>query len=123
MEVVSGPEFLVGAGGAQFAMADGTVRFLSSRADPEVLTAVRRRSLATLRAAIEPVAPAVLGRLITTWQGVTRRRRGLDAVPLAPAPVLVELRAVDDLEDVEKAECRHGRLLQWKSGIAFSTVW
>jgi ATP-dependent Lhr-like helicase len=48
--------------------------------DPGVLSAVRRRSLARLRAAVEPVAPAVLGRLITTWQGVTRRRRGLDSL-------------------------------------------
>ena len=48
--------------------------------DPGVLSAVRRRSLATLRAAVEPVAPTVLGRLVTTWQGVTRRRRGLDAL-------------------------------------------
>ena len=48
--------------------------------DPDVLTAIRRRSLARLRAEVEPVAPAVLGRLITTWQGVTARRRGLDAL-------------------------------------------
>src|SRR5262245_40886222 len=48
--------------------------------DPGVLAAVRRGSLARLRAAVEPVAPTVLGRLITTWQGVTARRRGLDAV-------------------------------------------
>jgi ATP-dependent Lhr-like helicase len=48
--------------------------------DPGVLGAVRRRSLARLRAAVEPVAPAALGRLITTWQGVTRRRRGLDTL-------------------------------------------
>src|SRR5262245_18265734 len=48
--------------------------------DPGVLSAVRRRSLAKLRAAVEPVAPAVLGRLIATWQGVAARRRGLDAL-------------------------------------------
>ena len=45
-----------------------------------MLSAVRRRSLARLRAAVEPVAPVVLGRLITTWQGVIPRRRGLDAL-------------------------------------------
>ncbi len=48
--------------------------------DPDVLSAIRRRSLARLRAEVEPVAPAVLGRLVTTWQGVTHRRRGLDAL-------------------------------------------
>jgi ATP-dependent helicase Lhr and Lhr-like helicase len=48
--------------------------------DPGVLAALRRRSLAKLRAEVEPVAPAVLGRLITTWQGVINRRRGLDAL-------------------------------------------
>jgi ATP-dependent Lhr-like helicase len=48
--------------------------------DPGILAAVRRRSLARLRAEVEPVAPAALGRLVTAWQGVSRRRRGLDAV-------------------------------------------
>jgi ATP-dependent Lhr-like helicase len=45
-----------------------------------VLRTLRRRSLARLRHEIEPVEPAVLGRLITAWQGVTRRRHGLDAL-------------------------------------------
>ncbi|MFN8060295.1 MAG: crosslink repair DNA glycosylase YcaQ family protein [Vicinamibacterales bacterium] len=48
--------------------------------DPGVLTHVRRRSLARLRREIEPVDPNVLGRLLTTWQGVVRPRRGLDAL-------------------------------------------
>jgi ATP-dependent Lhr-like helicase len=48
--------------------------------DPDVLALLRRRSLARLRAEVEAVPPAVLGRLITTWQGVARRRRGLDAL-------------------------------------------
>jgi ATP-dependent Lhr-like helicase len=48
--------------------------------DPDVLQTVRRRSLAKLRREVEPVEPAVLGRLITTWQGVVRRRAGLDAL-------------------------------------------
>ena len=45
-----------------------------------VLTAVRRRSLAKLRHEVEPVELPVLGRLLTQWQGVTRPRRGLDAL-------------------------------------------
>jgi ATP-dependent Lhr-like helicase len=48
--------------------------------DPDVLQTIRRRSLARLRHQVEPVEPAVLGRLVTTWQGVVRRRTGLDAL-------------------------------------------
>ena len=48
--------------------------------DPDVLQSVRRRSLARLRKEVEPVDPAVFGRLITSWQGVSRPRGGLDAL-------------------------------------------
>ena len=48
--------------------------------DAEVLQSIRRRSLASLRKEVEPVDPPVLGRLITSWQGVVRRRLGLDAL-------------------------------------------
>jgi ATP-dependent Lhr-like helicase len=48
--------------------------------DPDLLQSVRRRSLAKLRKEVEPVDPAVLGRLVTTWQGTVRRRVGLDAL-------------------------------------------
>jgi len=48
--------------------------------DPEVLRALRRRSLARLREEVEPVEPPALVRVLTGWQGVTRPRRGLDAV-------------------------------------------
>ena len=48
--------------------------------DPDVLQSMRRRSLAKLRKEVEPVDPPVLGRLITSWQGVVRRRSGLDAL-------------------------------------------
>jgi ATP-dependent helicase Lhr and Lhr-like helicase len=48
--------------------------------DADVLQTVRRRSLARLRREVEPVDPAVLGRLVTTWQGVVRPRGGLDAL-------------------------------------------
>ena len=48
--------------------------------DPDVLQTIRRRSLAKLRHQVEPVEPAVLGRLVTTWQGLVRRRVGLDAL-------------------------------------------
>ncbi len=48
--------------------------------DPDILQSIRRRSLAKLRKEVEPVEPAVLGRLVTAWQGLVRRRRGLDAL-------------------------------------------
>jgi ATP-dependent helicase Lhr and Lhr-like helicase len=48
--------------------------------DAENLGAIRRRSLARLRKQVEPVEPHALGRLLTSWQGVTRPRRGLDAL-------------------------------------------
>jgi ATP-dependent helicase Lhr and Lhr-like helicase len=46
----------------------------------DVLKTVRRRSLAKLRKEAEPVDPPVLARLFTNWQGVVRKRRGLDAL-------------------------------------------
>jgi ATP-dependent Lhr-like helicase len=48
--------------------------------DAGVLRMLRRRSLARLRHEIEPVDQAVLGRFLTAWQGVSRRRHGADAL-------------------------------------------
>ena len=48
--------------------------------DPEILQTVRRRSLAKLRKEVEPVDGPVLARLATSWQGLVRRRTGLDAL-------------------------------------------
>ncbi len=48
--------------------------------DPDALQSIRRRSLARLRKQVEPVDPAVFGRLLTAWQGVVRPRLGLDAL-------------------------------------------
>ena len=48
--------------------------------DAGVLRQLRRRSLAKLRREVEPVDQAVAGRLVTTWQGLTRRRHGSDAL-------------------------------------------
>ena len=47
--------------------------------DADVLARARRRSLARLRKEIEPVEPAAFGRLLTSWHGVAKKRRGLDA--------------------------------------------
>ncbi len=59
--------------------------------DADVLRVLRRRSLASLRADVEPVAPRDLARFLPTWQGVgtglRSRLRGVDGV----------LRAVEQL--------------------------
>ncbi|WP_188784923.1 ATP-dependent helicase [Nocardioides phosphati] len=54
--------------------------------DAEVLRRLRRRSLARLRAEVEPVDPEALGRFLPHWQGVTRIKgalRGVDGVVAA----------------------------------------
>ncbi|WP_132125570.1 ATP-dependent helicase [Actinocrispum wychmicini] len=43
--------------------------------DSEVLRRLRRASLARLRAEVEPVEPAALGRFLPSWHGVGRRLR------------------------------------------------
>ena len=43
--------------------------------DADVLRRVRRASLAKLRAEVEPVEPAALGRFLPTWHGVGKRLR------------------------------------------------
>jgi ATP-dependent Lhr-like helicase len=56
---------------------DGTQR---EWCDNEVLRIIRHRSLAKLRHEVEPVEPPALARLMTSWQGVAKKRRGLDAL-------------------------------------------
>lgn len=55
----------------------GTAR---EHCDAEVLRTIKRRSLAKLRKAVEPVSQAALGRFLVHWQGIDRRRRGADAI-------------------------------------------
>jgi ATP-dependent Lhr-like helicase len=61
--------------------------------DRESLDAIRRKSLAKLRRAVEPVGPGAFARFLLHWQGVPRSRRGreglLDVVgELAGCPLL-----------------------------------
>jgi ATP-dependent helicase Lhr and Lhr-like helicase len=75
--------------------------------DREVLRRLKRRSLAALRAEVEPVDPAALGRFLPAWQQVraatgTAGRRGLDALvesvaQLQGAPVPASVLEVDVL--------------------------
>jgi ATP-dependent helicase Lhr and Lhr-like helicase len=48
--------------------------------DPEILQQIRRKSLARLRREVEPVEQRAFARFTSRWQGVTVRRRGLDAL-------------------------------------------
>ena len=48
--------------------------------DTEVLRGIRQRSLAKLRKEVEPVEPRALARLMAAWQGISKKRRGLDAL-------------------------------------------
>jgi ATP-dependent helicase Lhr and Lhr-like helicase len=48
--------------------------------DNEVLRIIRRRSLAKLRHEVEPVEAPVFTRMLTSWQSVSKRRRGLEAL-------------------------------------------
>ncbi|RNI21412.1 ATP-dependent helicase [Flexivirga caeni] len=48
--------------------------------DPEVLRTIKRRSLAALRAEVEPVPASDLARFLPAWQGVGGKLRGLDGV-------------------------------------------
>ena len=48
--------------------------------DNEVLRIIRRRSLAKLRHEVEPVETTAFARLISSWQGVTKKRQGLEAL-------------------------------------------
>jgi ATP-dependent Lhr-like helicase len=48
--------------------------------DKNVLDALRRKSLAKLRRAIEPVDGCVLARFVAAWQGIGQKRRGRDAL-------------------------------------------
>src|SRR5213076_2827517 len=48
--------------------------------DNEVLRIIRRRSLAKLRHEVEPVETPVFARLLTAWQGATKKRKGVEAL-------------------------------------------
>ena len=48
--------------------------------DPEILQQIRRKSLARLRREVEPVEQRTFARFAVRWQGVTLRRRGLEAL-------------------------------------------
>src|SRR5439155_18157291 len=48
--------------------------------DNEVLRIIRRRALAKLRHEVEPVETPSFARLLTSWQSVTKKRKGVEAL-------------------------------------------
>ena len=86
----AGPDAVHNAVGAEAPQAPPTAPSLagvSEWCDAEVLRKLRRRSLAALRAEVEPVDPAAYGRFLPAWQNVripgTRSQsvlRGLDGI-------------------------------------------
>ena len=79
--------------------------------ESEVLRIVRRRSLAKLRKEAEPVAQSALARLFTSWQGVTRRRRGLDAL----LEVIESLQGFPMAASIFESEILAARIDEYKS--------
>jgi ATP-dependent Lhr-like helicase len=82
--------------------------------DPDVLRQLRRRSLAVLRAEVEPVDGAALGRFLPPWQGVGLPRRGVDGLVeavsvLAGAPIPASVLETDVLP-ARMAEYRQAEL-------------
>ncbi|MDZ4804314.1 MAG: DEAD/DEAH box helicase, partial [Candidatus Eisenbacteria bacterium] len=64
--------------------------------DADVLRQIKRRSLARLRAEIEPVDPEVFSRFALDWQAITHPRRGLEGLltaieQLQGAPLLASV--------------------------------
>ncbi|HXS93564.1 MAG TPA: DEAD/DEAH box helicase, partial [Candidatus Limnocylindrales bacterium] len=48
--------------------------------DPEVLQQIRRKTLSNLRREVVPAEQSAFARLLTRWQGVTTRRKGMEAL-------------------------------------------
>ena len=79
--------------------------------ESEVLRTIRRRSLAKLRKEAEPVDPPVLARLFSNWQGVTRKRRGLDAL----LEVVETLQGFPMAASIFESEILAARIADYKS--------
>jgi ATP-dependent Lhr-like helicase len=78
--------------------------------EADVLKIIRRRSLAKLRKEAEPVDPPVLARLLTNWQGVTKKRRGLDAL----LEVIESLQGFPMAASIFESEILSARMAEYK---------
>ncbi|HEX2221105.1 MAG TPA: helicase-related protein, partial [Candidatus Limnocylindria bacterium] len=93
--------------------------------DPEVLRALRRRSLSRLRREVEPVEPDALGRFLPAWHGVGSQASGIDRLLEAVAQLEGVAMPASVLErDVLRARVRDysPRLLD-ELGAAGEVVW
>jgi ATP-dependent helicase Lhr and Lhr-like helicase len=80
--------------------------------DPEILQQIRRKSLARLRREVEPVEQRTFARFTTRWQGVSTRRRGLDALLDAVENLQGSALLVSELE----REILPARIADYRSG-------
>ena len=87
---------------------DGTQR---EWCDADVLRSIRRRSLAKLRKEVEPVDQPVLARLFTSWQSVTKKRRGLEAL----LDVIETLQGYPMAASIFESEILSARIEDYKS--------
>jgi ATP-dependent Lhr-like helicase len=78
--------------------------------DRDVLDAVRRKSLARLRRAIEPVDPRALARFLPEWHGIPRKRRGRDAL----LAVVAELEGCPLVASVLESEVLPARVERYR---------
>jgi ATP-dependent Lhr-like helicase len=74
--------------------------------DRDVLDAIRRKSLAKLRRAVEPVDARSLARFLPHWQGLSQKRRGRDAL----LAVMSELRGCPLVASALESELLPARL-------------
>jgi ATP-dependent Lhr-like helicase len=82
--------------------------------DAEILRGLKRRSLAKLRKAVEPVPAEVLGRFLVEWHGLHRPRAGADALlaaieRLSGAPISAKV-LEEDVLPARIARYRRGDL-------------
>ena len=88
--------------------------------DQDVLRRLRRRSLAALRAEVEPVSPQVLGRFLPAWHGVrpvvgkaANRRATLDNA----ADVIAQLQGAPVPASILETDVLPARLADWSSSV------
>src|SRR5690606_30853350 len=81
--------------------------------DAEILGAIRRRSLASLRQQVEPVEPDVLGRFLVSWHGLTHPRTGLDAL----LDVVEQLQGVPLIASTLERDILPARIEAYETGL------
>ncbi len=81
--------------------------------DAEVLRILRRRSLATLRSQVEPVAADDLARFLPAWQGVGGNLRGVDGLLRVVEQLAGAVLPASALETLVLP----GRLVGWSPGL------